>query len=240
MTGPLKAQCPACGTAFAATPDAAGTFACPKCGVRLKATPLPPASPLVPRPDVFAELRALRQSLDEVLRIQNQILAALSSSPRPVSVQPSLAETGPPTPVSFPDDDAPSPAIRARRRRKTVLYVDDDEATRGPALAALEEAQVPVRSVADGSATLAAVAQEKPDVIVMELGISGSMAGTDVINMIKATMEWVDIPIVLYSRLPIGGQKEARTVHGGDEWVPKGPGGPEQLVQRVIQIFKKG
>ena len=30
------------------------------------------------------------------------------------------------------------------------------------------------------------------------------MAGKDVINMIKATMEWVDIPIVLYTRAAHG------------------------------------
>jgi CheY-like chemotaxis protein/DNA-directed RNA polymerase subunit RPC12/RpoP len=238
VTGQVKSKCPSCGTAFASTPDAAGTFACPKCGIRLKASPPAPASPLVAKPDIFAELRALRHGVDEVLRIQGQILAALSSTARPAPAR--LLDGGPPTPVpAFGDDDLPPAPIRSRRRRKTVLYVDDDDTTRGPALAALEEAQIPVRTVADGNATLAAVAEEKPDVIVMELGISGPMAGKDVINLIKATMEWVDIPIVLYTRLPVEGQKEARTVHGGDEWVPKGPDGARQLVQRVIQIFQK-
>ena len=36
------------------------------------------------------------------------------------------------------------------------------------------------------------------------------MAGKDVVNMIKATMEWVDIPIVLYTRAAIANQKDAR------------------------------
>ena len=237
MTSQLKAKCPACGTTFGATPDAGGAFSCPQCGIRLKAnspTANPaPASPALESPDILAELRALRRSVDEVLRLQGQIVAALSS---PVRQGPPAT----PAPSFIDDDETPHAPIRSRRRRKTVLYIDDDEQTRASALAAMEEVQIPVRVVGDGNAALAAVAQEKPDVIVMELGISGSIAGKDVINMIKATMEWVDIPIVFYTRVPMGGQKEARTIHGGDEWVPKGPTGAEQLVQRVIQIFQKG
>jgi hypothetical protein len=58
--------------------------------------------------------------------------------------------------------------------------------------------------------------------------------------MVKATMEWVDVPIVLYTRVPIESQKEARTIHGADELVPKGVGAPEALVARVIALFRKG
>ncbi len=32
--------------------------------------------------------------------------------------------------------------------------------------------------------------------------------------MVKATMEWVGIPILLYTRLPIESAKQARTIHG--------------------------
>jgi DNA-binding response OmpR family regulator len=66
------------------------------------------------------------------------------------------------------------------------------------------------------------------------------MAGKDVVNMIKATMEWVDIPIVLYTRIPVENQKEARITHGADELVAKGAGSPETLVARVIALFRRG
>jgi DNA-binding response OmpR family regulator len=65
------------------------------------------------------------------------------------------------------------------------------------------------------------------------------VSGRDVINMIKATMEWVGIPIVLYTGLPIESQKEARTIHGADDLVRKGPGDVEALVSRVIEIFQR-
>ena len=76
--------------------------------------------------------------------------------------------------------------------------------------------------------------------VILELGINGAMSGKDFVNRVKATMEWVDLPIVLYTRMPIEGQKEARIIHGADELVPKGAGAPEALVQRVIGLFRKG
>jgi DNA-binding response OmpR family regulator len=106
--------------------------------------------------------------------------------------------------------------------------------------AAFATAQVPVRAVPDGRAAMAAIAAEKPDVIILELGLSNPMTGSDLINMIKATMEWVDIPIVLYTRLPIESQKEARTTHGADDLFLKGSANADGLVARAIQIFQSG
>jgi DNA-binding response OmpR family regulator len=57
--------------------------------------------------------------------------------------------------------------------------------------------------------------------------------------MIKATMEWVDIPIILWTREAVPSQKEARQIHGADEVVPKS-GGPAALVARVITLFRRG
>jgi len=136
--------------------------------------------------------------------------------------------------------EAPSPPPRTRRRQKTALLVDDDPNTRDAALTALGNAQVPVKAVSQGNDALAAIASDKPDVIILELDIAGAMSGRDVVNMIKATMEWVDVPIVLYTRCAIASQKEARQIHGGDEYVAKGPASAEALVARVISIFQKG
>ncbi|HET7292062.1 MAG TPA: response regulator [Vicinamibacteria bacterium] len=262
-------KCPRCSASFTGAPDEHGLIHCPKCGAKLRTRPaagaatpprstaatapalaaaaappsaapreaqetLPPDTPLkpIPRPgDVPATLDVVLAEVRAVRRIQEDMLSLMRATP------------GLPAAASSMEDDLPAaiqpPVVRARRR-KTVLVIDDDEATRQEALAALEVAEVPSRAVADGAAGLEAIAAEKPDVIALELDVGGSMAGKDVINMIKATMEWVDIPIVLYTRLPIESQKEARTIHGADELVPKGPGSAEVLVQRTIQIFRRG
>jgi len=123
------------------------------------------------------------------------------------------------------------------RRRKTVLLIDDDPATREAALAELQQADVPVRVVEEGNAALTAIAEEKPDVIVLELGLSGEMGGKDLINLLKATMDWVDIPIILWTREDVPSQKEARLVHGADEVVTKA-GGAAALATRVISVFR--
>jgi CheY-like chemotaxis protein len=130
------------------------------------------------------------------------------------------------------------PAVRARRRKK-VLLIDDDRETRRITEAALDAAEIPLRVVADGRTALAAIAEDKPDVVILELDIGGPMAGRDVINMIKATMSWVDIPIILYTRAPIVSQREARTVHGADDFVSK-QDGPEPVLARVVTLFRRG
>lgn len=177
--------------------------------------------------DLMGELKALRG-------LQLEILSMLKA----------MASVGSPAaePASDADDSfgAPSPPPVRSRKRKTVLVIDDDEQTRKAAVAALEQAEVPVRAVAEGNSGLQAMAAERPDVVVLELGVGGRMAGKDVVNMIKATMEWVDIPIVLYTRLTVENQKEARITHGADELVPKGAGAPEALVARVIALFRRG
>jgi len=197
--------------------------------------PLPAAEPAPAAPsgpvsldDVLSELKAVRGLQLEIL----SMLKAMASVTGPAAPAPSAESEDPYAP--------PPPAVRTRRR-KSVLVIDDDEETRKAAVAALEQAEVPVTTAKDGTAGLEAMAAgERPDVVVLELAMAGRMAGKDVVNMIKATMEWVDIPIVLYTRLAVDGQKEARLVHGADELVPKGPGAPEVLVARVIALFRRG
>jgi CheY-like chemotaxis protein len=145
-------------------------------------------------------------------------------------------------------DDAPAASAEAdegpvvspvrSRRRKSVLLVDDDPATRDAAVAALHQHDVPVRAVTDGNAALAAIAAEKPDVVAIEVGLGGDIGGKDVVNMIKATMEWIGISIVLWTREEITSQREARQVHGADELVRKSSG-PEALVANVITLFRR-
>jgi CheY-like chemotaxis protein len=208
-----------------------------KAAAPMEAPRVPPAlpkqgTPAAPPPadatlgDVMGELKALRGLQVEIL----SMLKAMAS----------VSNTKAPSIESEEAFAAPSPSAVRTRRRKTALVMDDDEQTRKAAVAALEQAEVPVRAVSDGNAGLEAMAAERPDVVVMELGMGGRMAGKDVVNMIKATMEWVDIPIVLYTRVAVENQKEARLTHGADELVPKGAGATEVLVARVIALFRRG
>jgi CheY-like chemotaxis protein len=264
----MTARCPRCNGIITVTPNEERLLLCPQCGVRLRA-PAPagvatdvrtaaalgvPAVPaaLSPAPSralaaisdseaLLVELRALVKGQEESLLILREVFAMVSSRCALVgSPHPAPGSRDPSTVPAQRGAGAPAtPPMRTRSRRKTVLLVDDDVGARREAEAAFEVAHVPVRTVGDGRAALAAITTEKPDVIVLELGLPDPVSGRDVINMIKATMEWVGIPIVLYTGLPIESQEEARTIHGADDLVRKGPGEVEALVSRVIQIFQR-
>jgi CheY-like chemotaxis protein len=171
---------------------------------------------------VLAEVRALRRGQDELLRLLRREDDAASSA--------SFAEL---------DDEMPAllPPVRSRQR-KSVLVIDDDPQTREASVQELQAADVPVRAFPDGPQAFEAMAKEKPDVIALELDIGGTLAGKDVINMIKATMEWVDIPLILYTRAAVESQREARQVHGADDVVLK-RSGPTALVSKVIALFRR-
>jgi CheY-like chemotaxis protein len=181
-------------------------------------------TPAVTLESLMAEVKALRSLQEETLALLRS--GALGQAE--VKTLDVASELGLPIP----------PAVRARRRKR-VLLIDDDADTRQTTTAALDAAEIPFRVVSDGQTALATIAEDKPDVVILELDIGGPMAGRDVIDMIKATMSWVDIPIILYTRAPIVSQREARTVHGADDFVSK-QDGAEPLLARVVTLFRRG
>jgi len=179
-------------------------------------------APLSAFDQILREIRAVRE-------LQERIVAMLGGA---------AASPGPASPAVDEADASPLSPIRAPRR-KSVLLIDDDPATRREAVRELTQADVPVRAVADGNEALRAIVEEKPDLIALELGLRGDMGGKDLVNVSKATMEWVDLPVVLWTRESVGSQKEARQSHGADELVLKSSGAAG-LVARVITIFRRG
>jgi CheY-like chemotaxis protein/predicted RNA-binding Zn-ribbon protein involved in translation (DUF1610 family) len=186
-----------------------------------------------PAPEAAAPLGAATL---EMLIHEMQILRATQMQILEL-LRPKAGEDAPAADDPGPDATQMLAPVRSRRR-KTVLLIDDDPDSQKAAVDELQQADVPVRAVAEGNAALAAIAEEKPDVVALELGLGGDMAGKDLINMIKATMEWVDIPIVLWTREPVASQKEARLSHGADEVVLKSAGAAA-LVTRVITLFRR-
>ena len=196
---------------------------------RSKKSPAAPAAPGAPEPDglptletVLAELRSLQRGQAEMLR--------LLRSPASLSFD-ELTDD------SFDDSPALLPPVHSRQR-KTVLLIDDDKKTREASLAELQAADIPAVAFGDGRAALEAMAKDRPDVVALELDLEGALAGKDVINMIKATMDWVDIPIILYTRAAVASQREARQAHGADDVVLK-RSGPAALVSKVVALFRR-
>jgi CheY-like chemotaxis protein len=210
-----------------------------------KAADLPPSATLPPTPAMRLGTRAdgdepgapiAGPALLDVLLKELQHLRANQEKMLELLGQRPVDRAGA-SPKGEPPEETVLQPVRSRRR-KSVLLVDDDPKTRKAAVAELEQADIPVRAVDDGNEALRLIAEEKPDVIALELALGGEMAGKDLINMLKATMDWVDIPIILWTREPVSTQKEARITHGADELVQK-KSGTAALATRVINVFRR-
>ncbi len=248
-------NCPRCKAPLGTVTDTDKIITCGGCGARLVTrpsrakqpptpppgpTPAPPPSALRTPPPPLAAADAppsLAETLEALVR---EVRALRQGQERVLALLESRGGTPPGRDVDGDEEDEATALAPIRAgSRKSVVLIDDDPATREAALAELKQADVPVRAFTDGNSGISGIAEQKPDVIVLELGLDGQMAGKDVINMIKATMEWVDIPIVLWTRVGVANQKEARLVHGADEIVPK-TAGAGALVGRIINIFRRG
>lgn len=190
--------------------------------------PPPPSTALAsPSPASGPGLEAILAELKAIRRSQDRMLDLLTSAPHPAG-----AFGGPARP-------APASAAVRTQRRKTVLIIDDDLASRAELVAALDEAAVPVREAGSGNEGLTLISQERPDVIVIEADLGGDMSSQDTITLIKATMEWIDIPILLYTRHRIADDDEARTSYAADGFVIKSPGAAATLVNRIVAHFRR-
>lgn len=166
---------------------------------------------------VLAEIRAVRQAQEQILAL----LQGRSPQSPPSTEGPPGLKTGPPR------------AVRRSGGGRRVLVVDDDPQTRDLALTALRGAAMTVKAVANGKECIDAIVHDKPDVVVLEVALAGVMPAKDVINMIKATMDWVDIPLVLYTRAAVGDDPDSLQQYSAESMVMKGPGAPEKLCALV-------
>lgn len=261
----MAVKCPKCSATVDAAPDELGLVTCGQCGARLRGKQTikvtvqggaSSSSPSLPRIDPSVAAHA---DVDHVL-------ARLDSHSPDETVRPGAIAKRAPS-VAGPQAGAvfdmllselraikktqeqilellkERPASEVEHRgggsvQRTVLLVDDDPKTLKEAEAALLPLAT-VKTASDGNSALATLALEKPTAVVLELGISGSLAGRDLVNMMKATVEWVDIPIVLYTKLPLGQERDACQRHGADEIVPKGPGAGRALALKMGAILRR-
>jgi two-component system KDP operon response regulator KdpE len=117
----------------------------------------------------------------------------------------------------------------------TKVLVIDDEA---PILHALRinlvARQYEVSTAADGTAGLAAMARDRPDVLILDLGLP-DMDGTDVIRGVRG---WTSTPIIVLSAWGQESQKVAALDAGADDYVTK-PFGMDELLARLRAAVRR-
>jgi two-component system, OmpR family, KDP operon response regulator KdpE len=117
----------------------------------------------------------------------------------------------------------------------TRVLVIDDEA---PILRALKinlvARKYEVSTAADGASGLAAMARERPDVLILDLGLP-DMDGTDVIRGVRG---WTSTPIIVLSAWGQESQKVAALDAGADDYVTK-PFGMDELLARLRAAVRR-
>ena len=115
-----------------------------------------------------------------------------------------------------------------------VLVIDDE----GPILRALKinltARKYDVCTAADGASGLAAMARERPDVLILDLGLP-DMDGTDVIRGVRG---WTSTPIIVLSAWGQESQKVAALDAGADDYVTK-PFGMDELLARLRAAVRR-
>jgi two-component system KDP operon response regulator KdpE len=117
----------------------------------------------------------------------------------------------------------------------TRVLVIDDEA---PILRALKinltARKYEVSTAADGVSGLAAMARERPDVLILDLGLP-DMDGTEVIKGVRG---WTSTPIIVLSAWGQESQKVAALDAGADDYVTK-PFGMDELLARLRAAVRR-
>jgi len=91
-----------------------------------------------------------------------------------------------------------------------------------------------VSTAADGASGLAAMARERPDVLILDLGLP-DMDGTDVIRGVRG---WSTTPIIVLSAWGQESQKVAALDAGADDYVTK-PFGMDELLARLRAAVRR-
>jgi len=117
----------------------------------------------------------------------------------------------------------------------TKVLVIDDEA---PILHALRinlaARKYEVSTATDGAGGLAAMARDRPDVLILDLGLP-DMDGTDVIRGVRG---WTSTPIIVLSAWGQESQKVAALDAGADDYVTK-PFGMDELLARLRAAVRR-
>ncbi len=125
--------------------------------------------------------------------------------------------------------------VHAGRRILTrVLVVDDEPSILRALRINLAARNFQVSTASDGASGLAAMARERPDVMILDLGLP-DMDGTEVIRGVRG---WASTPIIVLSVWGHESQKVAALDAGADDYVTK-PFGMDELLARLRAAIRR-
>jgi two-component system KDP operon response regulator KdpE len=115
-----------------------------------------------------------------------------------------------------------------------VLVIDDEPSILRALRINLTARNYEVSTAIDGSSGLAAVSRERPDAVILDLGLP-DMDGTEVIHGVRG---WTTTPIIVLSVWGAEHQKVAALDAGADDYVTK-PFGMDELLARLRAAVRR-
>ena len=116
-----------------------------------------------------------------------------------------------------------------------VLIVDDEPAIRRFLRVTLAAQDYNTLEATSGQEALDMAAREKPDIIVLDLGLP-DMDGVEVTQLLR---QWTDMPIIILSVRGSEGDKIAALDAGADDYLTK-PFGVGELLARLRAALRRG
>jgi two-component system KDP operon response regulator KdpE len=117
-----------------------------------------------------------------------------------------------------------------------VLVVDDEAAIRRYLRASLSAHGYTVFEADSGQAALSAVTADRPDLVILDLGLPD----LDGIEVTKALRSWTQIPIIILSVREQEAEKVAALDAGADDYLTKPFGTGELLARMRVGLRRQG
>jgi len=102
----------------------------------------------------------------------------------------------------------------------TILIVEDNEASRDALARRLQRREYRVLTAVDGQQAVSVAQAEKPDLILMDLGMPG-MDGWDATAALKMSIDTRHIPIIVLSAHAMPNDRHQALAAGGDDFDTK-------------------
>jgi len=118
---------------------------------------------------------------------------------------------------------------------RCILVVEDQEDNRQIVRDLLTSTDYEVMEAENGQEALAAVAKQRPDLILMDIQLP-IMDGYEATRRIKADPALANIPVIAVTSYALSGDEEKARAAGCDDFVPK-PFSPRQLLAKIRQYL---
>jgi DNA-binding response OmpR family regulator len=116
----------------------------------------------------------------------------------------------------------------------TILVIEDEPDIRGLVVALIERAGMRVREAADGREGVRAFFEQRPDLVVLDIGLP-ELDGWQVLDRIR---DLSDTPVLMLTAEGEQVQKVRGLEGGADDYVTK-PFGSEELVARINALLRR-